>query len=249
MTAAAALEIRGLVKDYLGPDGNAIRVIALPELTVPAGGELVIVGPSGSGKTTLLNLVAGLLLPTAGQVRILGREIGRLGEAERDRFRARRIGYVFQSSNLLAGFSALENVMLAMGFAAVVPPRERRRRARQLLEAVGLGDRLDHRPGQLSSGQQQRVAVARALANRPSLVLADEPTAHIDFAMGRQVVALLRSACAERGAALLLATHDREVAASFERSLGLGSARSVGSDQPAATGPELLAIGSRKPQG
>jgi ABC-type lipoprotein export system ATPase subunit len=148
-----------------------------------------------------------------------------MGEAARDRFRAQHIGYIFQTSNLIPGFSALENVLLSMGFAGTLPAGQRRTRAAELLGRVGLSDRLRHRPDQLSSGQQQRVAIARALANRPALVLADEPTAHVDYETGQQVVALLREVCAEHGAALLLASHDRELLAAFPNRLDLRASR------------------------
>lgn len=235
-----AIEIRDLVKEYLDPEGAPVRVLEVPELTLPAGEALAVAGPSGAGKTTLFNIVAGLLLPTSGSVRVLGEEIGRLREDQRDRFRAQRIGYVFQTSNLLAGFSALENVLLAMGFADVARPAQRRARAQELLEQVGLGARLHYRPEQLSSGQQQRVALARALANRPALVLADEPTAHVDYATGQQVVALLRAFCAEQRAALLLASHDRELLATFERVVELRPATPSG--QPSAVAKPALSF-------
>lgn len=211
---AITLDIRDLTKTYTGPDGAPTPVLDLPELTVPAKAETAIAGPSGTGKTTLFNIIAGLLRPTSGEVRVLDTPIHRLPEAKRDRFRAQHIGYIFQTSNLLAGFSALENVVLAMNFAAALPAAQRGPRARDLLDQVGLADRMHYRPAQLSSGQQQRVALARALANRPALVLADEPTAHVDHATGLRAVALLRSVCAEHGAALLLASHDRALLAS-----------------------------------
>ena len=220
-TSTLAIEARGLVKEYSGPDGLVVRALDVSELALPAGAELAVAGPSGSGKTTLFHIVAGLLLPTSGEIRVLGEALGRLGEAQRDRFRACHIGYVFQIGNLLGGFSALENVLLAMGFAGLIPPAERRGRAQELLARVGLAERMHYRPSQLSSGQQQRVALARALANRPALVLADEPTAHLDYATGVQITALLRATCAESGAALLLASHDRELLASFERAVSL----------------------------
>jgi ABC-type lipoprotein export system ATPase subunit len=197
----------------------------VPQLQLDRAASMAVSGPSGSGKTTLFHIVAGLLQPSGGEVAVLGEPIGRLSEAARDRFRARTIGYIFQTSNLLPGFSALENVLLAMGFAGTLPLMRRRRRAAELLERVGLGDRLSYRPGQLSSGQQQRVAIARALANGPALLLADEPTAHVDYATGRQVVALIREVCAEHGAALLLASHDRELLDEFPCRLDLREAR------------------------
>lgn len=210
------LELTDLVKEYPAPDGPSLRVLDIPHVVLERGQQLALAGPSGSGKTTLLHCVAGLLVPTGGVIHVLGAPINRMGEAERDRFRAQQIGYVFQRANLLDGFSALENVLLAMGFANLVPAAQRRAKACDLLEQVGLAERLNYRPGQLSSGQQQRVALARALANQPALVLADEPTASVDHATGQQLVALLQRFCAERGAALLLVSHDRSVLGHFD---------------------------------
>jgi ABC-type lipoprotein export system ATPase subunit len=220
-----AILITNLTKAYPGPDGTAVPILNLPQLTLNREARLAVSGPSGSGKTTLFHIVAGLLQPSSGEVSVLGEPIGRLGEAARDRFRARNIGYIFQTSNLLPGFSALENVLLAMGFAGTLPLISRRRRAAELLERVGLADRLHYRPSQLSSGQQQRVAIARALANGPALLLADEPTAHVDYDTGREVVALIREVCAEHGAALLLASHDRELLDTFPNRLDLRAER------------------------
>ena len=227
---STALTIRNLTKDYRAPDGEMVGVLNLPTLDLPAGAELAVAGPSGSGKTTLFNIIAGLLTPSSGEVQVLGESIGQLPEARRDHFRARHIGYVFQTNNLLPGFSALENVLLAMGFAQVITPSDRLARATELLERVGLAERLHYRPAKLSSGQQQRVAVARALANRPALVLADEPTAHVDARVGAQVVALLREACAEHAAALVLASHDPALLGSFARVLTLGDDQRVTTD-------------------
>ncbi|NTW03045.1 MAG: ABC transporter ATP-binding protein [Oscillochloris sp.] len=221
VNSASAIAITNLTKTYRGPDGTAQPILNLPQLQMARGSSLAISGPSGSGKTTLLHIVAGLLQPSSGDVLVLGEALTPMSEATRDRFRARNIGYIFQTSNLLAGFSALENMLLAMGFAGNVPTTQRRARASELLERVGLAARMHHRPNQLSSGQQQRVAIARAVANRPSLILADEPTAHVDYPTGCQVIALLREICAEHGAALLLASHDRELLAEFPTRLDL----------------------------
>jgi putative ABC transport system ATP-binding protein len=171
-------------------------------------------GKSGSGKTTLLHVISGIGRPDDGVVRIDGCDIARLSEAGRDRFRADKIGYVFQTFNLLSGFSALENVLLGMSFAG---GRADPSRARQLLDRVGLSHRLTHRPAMLSVGEQQRVAVARALANRPRLLLADEPTANVDSGHQQQIINLLREACQEEKVTLLIVTHTGEVAEQFPR--------------------------------
>jgi putative ABC transport system ATP-binding protein len=175
-------------------------------------------GASGSGKTTLLHLIAGLLQADRGRIVIAGEDMTARSESARDRTRARLLGYVFQSFNLLQGYTALENVMLGMLFGKGVD----RDRAKQLLERVGLGHRLHYRPSQLSVGQQQRVAVARALANRPQLVLADEPTGNLDQRHAGEALSLIRDVCRESEAALLLVSHDPQVLSAFEHVVDLG---------------------------
>ena len=206
------LEIRDLVKTYPRPGGELHRVVDVREFTLEAGAQCALRGESGTGKTTFLNLIAGILAPDGGTIRLDGREPAKLGEAGRDRLRAETIGYIFQTFNLLQGHTALENVELGMAFGRGVD----RAHAEALLRRVGLGDKLGHFPRQLSTGQQQRVAVARALANRPKLVLADEPTGNLDRRHAREALALIREVCAETGAALLLVSHDERVLAAFE---------------------------------
>jgi len=212
-TRGPALLIQDLRKSFRSPDGEMTPIVDVPEFALAHGEQIALRGMSGSGKTTLLNMVAGILAPDAGRVVVAGREITALTESGRDRMRAETIGYVFQTFNLLQGFSALENVLLGMTFGKGAD----RPAATQLLERVGLGARLHHKPRQLSVGQQQRVAVARALANRPQLVLADEPTGNLDPRHAREALALIRDVCRENGAALLLVTHDSEALAQFER--------------------------------
>jgi len=209
----ALLEIQQLRKTFPQPGGKARLVIEIDRFELGAGEELAVAGESGSGKSTFLNLIAGILTPDSGREILDGQEISALSEPARDRSRAATVGYVFQSFNLLQGYSCLENVLLAMAFG----PGADRERAEQLLRHVGLGDRLHERPRRLSWGQQQRVAVARALANRPKLVLADEPTGNLDHRNAAEVIALMRETCREAGAALLLATHDREILSRFPR--------------------------------
>lgn len=220
-----SLQLRNVRKSYREPDGGTLPILDVPQFDLAAGEQVVLVGPSGGGKSTLLNVIAGITTADSGEVIIDGVDITRLHEAARDRFRATRIGYVFQTFNLLPGFTALENVLLGMSFSG---KRADRPHARELLERVGLGHRLTHRPQQLSVGEQQRVAVARALANSPSLLLADEPTANVDFANQETVLRLLREACAENGVSLLLVTHAQEVASQFERIEALQSINQVG---------------------
>lgn len=176
------------------------------------GQHFALSGSSGSGKTTLLNLIAGILQPDEGRVELDGRSISGANEALRDRLRAELLGYIFQTFNLLQGYTCLENVLLGMSFGG----KPDRARAVELLGRVGLSRRLEYFPRQLSSGQQQRVAVARALANQPKLVLADEPTGNLDPENAAEVLALIRDTCKENGAALLLVSHDKSVLGQFE---------------------------------
>jgi putative ABC transport system ATP-binding protein len=181
-------------------------------LQVPRGRFVALVGPSGSGKSTFLNLAGGLDHPTGGELWVDGIELGASDERALTEHRRRRVGFVFQSFNLLPRLTALENVALPLMFVGVSEP-ERLQRARRLLAQVGLADRLAHRPTQLSGGEQQRVAIARALVGRPAIILADEPTGNIDSSTGAEIMALLRHLNQEQGVTLLLVTHDAEAAA------------------------------------
>lgn len=208
------LVLKDVQKSFTEPGGGELPILDIPEFVVEAGEQVVIIGESGCGKTTMLHIIAGISRPDDGQVRIDGWDITLLSEAECDRFRAEHLGYVFQTFNLLPGFSALENVMLGMTFGK---GRHEPARAKHLLERVGLGHRMTHKPSQLSVGEQQRVSVARAMANRPSLILADEPTANVDSSNQQQIIDLLREACAEEDVALVMVTHSPEVARQFSR--------------------------------
>jgi ABC-type lipoprotein export system ATPase subunit len=206
------LQIKGLTKAFRLPDGERKVIVDVPEFSLAPGQQVAVRGESGSGKTTFLHLIAGILAADAGSIHIGDINMAALPEPRRDRLRAASIGYIFQTFNLLQGYSCLENVVLGMAFGAGVD----RPRATAMLERVGLANRLHHRPRQLSTGQQQRVAVARALANRPQLVLADEPTGNLDHKNAKESLALIRETCRENGAALLLVSHDPEVLACFE---------------------------------
>ena len=203
-TDAPVLRVESLTKTYRSPDGEITPVLDVPSLELRAGEQVALRGSSGSGKTTLLHIIAGILTPDSGRVLIDGTDITALGEADRDALRAERIGYVFQTFNLLQGYSALENVLLGMMFGRG-PDRSP---AEALLTRVGLGSRLGYLPRQLSVGQQQRVAVARALAGQPRLVLADEPTGNLDSMNGDEVMALL-SELNNEGAAIVMVTHSQ----------------------------------------
>jgi len=228
----ALLELRDVKKGYRAPDGDFQQVLDVPAFDLEARAEVALAGSSGSGKTTLLNVIAGLLRPDTGSVRFDGVEVSALGEAARDAWRARNVGYVFQSFHLLGGYTALENVVLGMTFG----PGADRKFARELLERLELGHRLNHRPSQLSIGQQQRVALARALANRPRLVLADEPTGNLDPRHALEALGLLRGLCTEVGAALLVVSHDTRVLGSFERRLDLAELNRAAQARTAAGG-------------
>ncbi len=208
------LKLKDVKKSFRQPDGAELKILLLDEFNVAVGEQVVVMGQSGCGKTTLLHIVAGISRPTAGKVKIDGWDITLMDEAECDQFRAEHIGYVFQTFNLLPGFTALENVLLGMTFGK---GRADPVRARHLLDRVGLSHRLTHKPPTLSVGEQQRVAVARALANRPQLLLADEPTANIDSGNQQAVIDLLRSTCREENVALILVTHAPQVAKQFDR--------------------------------
>jgi putative ABC transport system ATP-binding protein len=208
----AMLAVTDLRKSYRRPDGGMRAVVDIRAFALAAGEQRALRGESGSGKTTFLNLVAGILAPDHGAIVIEGRDLGALGEAARDRLRAETLGYIFQTFNLLQGHTLLENVELGMAFGRGVD----RSRAEALLRRVGLAEHWHHFPRQLSTGQQQRAAVARALANRPRLVLADEPTGNLDRRNARESLALIREVCREDGAALLLVSHDEGILAGFE---------------------------------
>ncbi len=206
-------------KSYKTPEGGVSDVIRLKRFEVPKGAQKVITGRSGSGKTTLLNIIGGIIAPDEGSVQIEGNNIAALSEAARDTFRARTIGYVFQTFNLLQGYTARENVLLGMLFAGKVDGE----RAVHLLDRVGLIDRTGYLPTELSVGQQQRVSIARALANNPALILADEPTGNLDPATGETIISLLKDVCRESGATLLIVTHQPQVMAAFTDVVDLGA--------------------------
>ena len=217
--APPVLEVADVTRRYeLGEDG--VTALSGVSFTVEAGEFLAIVGPSGSGKSTLLNLLGALDRPTTGAVRFSGRDIATMDDGELATLRNTQIGFVFQQFQLLARTSALANVALPLVYRGL-GRRERQSRARDALEAVGLGHRLDHRPAQLSGGEQQRVAIARALVTRPRLLLADEPTGNLDTATGNEVMALLATLNRDEGVALVVITHDAEVAALAPREIRL----------------------------
>lgn len=209
-----SLSIRNLKKSYTEPGGSRLTILNIEAFQVDSAEQVALIGSSGGGKTTLLNVIAGITTADSGTVMIDGTDVSSLPEASRDRFRAQKIGFVFQTFNLLPAFSALENVLLGMSFSGLGSDRAH---ALDLLDRVGLSHRLHHRPTKLSVGEQQRVAVARALANRPSLLLADEPTANVDTANQDNILSLIRDACTENNVSLLMVTHAPDVASKFDR--------------------------------
>ena len=207
----------GVTRTY-SLDGVSVEALRGVDLTIAAGDYAAIIGPSGSGKSTLMHLLGALDRPSEGMLMINGLDVARLSDGELAELRNQTVGFVFQSFQLLARTSAVDNVALPLVYRGVRGP-ERRRRAVAALEAVGLGHRLSHRPAELSGGEQQRVAIARALVGEPALLLADEPTGNLDTRNGLEIMAILERLNAERGVAVVLVTHDHEVAARARRQL------------------------------
>ncbi|TDV37761.1 ABC transporter ATP-binding protein [Actinophytocola oryzae] len=218
------LELTDVVREY--PGSPPVRALARVSLTVTAGEWVAIAGPSGSGKSTLLNLMGALDRPTSGTVRIDGHDVGELSDERLSGLRGHALGFVFQSFHLLRHLSAVDNVAVGLTYRGV-GRAQRRARAVHVLERVGLGHRLDHRPSQLSGGESQRVAIARALVGDPALVLADEPTGNLDTRTGADILGLFADLHAE-GATIVLITHDEEVAAAAPRRVHVRDGRLSG---------------------
>ena len=213
------IQSRGLSRLYkVGK--TVVSALSDVELTVPRGEFTALVGPSGSGKSTLLNLIGGLDRPSGGEIRVEGLSLGTASEQELVRYRRQRVGFIFQSFNLLPTYNALENVEAPM-MLAEIPRSARRGQAASLLQSVGLAERILHKPNELSGGEKQRVAIARALANRPVLLLADEPTGNLDSKSGAAVLDLLCDLVKAQGLTLLMVTHDPEIAARADRIIHL----------------------------
>jgi putative ABC transport system ATP-binding protein len=219
---AAVIDLKHITKTYhLGDETlNALDDVSC---AIQAGEFVAITGPSGSGKSTLANIIGGLDQPSSGEVTIDGQDLSRVRDRQLSDYRNHHIGFVFQSFNLQGTQTALENVMLPLVFARV-KPSERKARAKECLEAVGLGDRLNHRPSQLSGGQRQRVAIARALAVRPSIILADEPTGNLDSARGEEIMKLLKD-LNKQGITLVVITHDPSIARQADRVIQIKDGR------------------------
>lgn len=221
--SAPALALDGVVRRF-DQGGRTLDVLTGAKASIAAGEVVALVGPSGSGKSTLLHIAGLLERPDAGEVHIAGVACGRLGDTGRTEVRRRTLGFVYQFHHLLPEFSAIENIMMPQMIAGVSRGKARVR-ARELLDRVGLAERASHRPGQLSGGEQQRIALVRALANRPNLLLADEPTGNLDPETSSRVFEELLRLVREEGLAALVATHNPEIAARMDRTLTLRSGR------------------------
>ena len=222
------VEAVGLVKQVVS-DGRALNIVDHVSLSVFPGESVAIVGVSGSGKSTLLGLLAGLDTPSSGTVRLDGEELTALSEDGRAAVRARALGFVFQTFQLLPALTAIENVMLPLELAGRADAREA---ARALLERVGLGARITHYPKQLSGGEQQRVAIARAIAKRPQVLLCDEPTGALDYETGKLVLEVIAKVNAELGTTAMVITHNAAIAGMADRVLRLGNGKIVGESRP-----------------
>ena len=225
--AVPAIAAQGLQRRFAS-EGRVVQALAGVELHIARGEHVAIVGRSGAGKSTLLNLIGALDRGYQGSLQVFGQELSQLPDRALARFRNRQIGFVFQSFNLLPHLTVGDNVMLPASFGAQATAAEVKLRAQKLLQEVGLGDRFDQPPGQLSGGERQRVAIARALLLEPPLLVCDEPTGSLDAATAQQILELLRATQAQRGATLVVVTHDPLVAAQAERTIVLDRGRVAG---------------------
>ena len=217
------LSARALIKSYV-MGRRTLEVLRGVDLTVARGEFLALRGASGAGKSTLLHLIGGLDSPNAGEIFFNGQNLAKFSESELTQFRNRRVGFVFQAYHLLPELTALENVCLPARIARI-SAAQTEKHGSELLARVGLKDRTDHKPSELSGGEQQRVAIARALVNEPELLLADEPTGNLDSKTGGEIIELLKNLCAEKQMTLVIATHDAKVAAHAQRVIELADGR------------------------
>ena len=239
-TDSPAARARALTKTF-GRDGNAVHALQGVDLDIRRGEFTAIMGPSGSGKSTLMHLLAGLDAPTSGEVWLGPLEIGRMPDAQLTLVRRRRVGFVFQSFNLVPTLDVRGNLLLPFELDGRRPDIKEQGFLDELIASLGLGERLTHRPHELSGGQQQRVAIARALATSPEVVFADEPTGNLDSKTGRDVLALLRDAVDRHGQTIVMVTHDPIAASHADRVVVLGDGRIV-ADRPRSTAEEISAF-------
>ena len=233
MTSTAVLELRDIVKTY-GTEQNPVPVLRGVDIRIDEGEYVAIIGPSGSGKSTLLNLLGGLDRPTSGQYYFVGEDIAEFDDQKLSRVRNTRIGFVFQSFQLVPHLTVLENCELPL-FYSRVPRRERHERCKTLIERVGLGHRLTHLPTELSGGECQRAAIARALANDPALILADEPTGNLDSNTSAEIMKLFEELHAG-GTTMVMITHDQDIALAAPRRIALRDGVVESDSRPVATG-------------
>jgi putative ABC transport system ATP-binding protein len=241
----ALLELEDVVKHYRGAE-EEVRAVDGISLTIAPGEMVALFGPSGSGKTTLLLLIAALLKPESGAIRYQGRDVPSMSESQASEYLLKEVGFVFQNFHLMPRVPAVENAARKLLISGV-GMREAQARAIPWLERVGLADRLEHTPERLSGGERQRVAIARALAGEPSLILADEPTGNLDSVRSGEIVHLLRSIAHERGACVLLVTHDREGAAIADRCATLRDGKLIAGEPDRATRDHLDARAQSAP--
>lgn len=209
------LTIKNLQKSFKNADGEVSHIINIPEFFLAEDFRLAVSGRSGSGKSTFLNLISGIISNDSGSIHFNDVNISSLSEAKRDAFRSKNIGYIFQTFNLLQGFTAIENVMLGMMFSG----KQDKQKAEALLNKVGLVKKINNKPSELSVGEQQRVAIARAVANSPKLILADEPTANLDIKTGELAIDLIKNICEENKISLLLVSHEADIINRFENKI------------------------------
>ena len=214
------IRLTEIKKEYSILKGK-LTVLDIEELNFESGSQTALVGPSGSGKTTILKLIAGVIKPSQGDIIVDGKKINHLTEAKRDRYRRERIGYVAQRFNLMSNLTALENVMLAIYLTERISKTKQQEEAKKLLNLMGLEEREDHLPKELSNGEVQRVAIARALASQSDIILADEPTGNLDYKTGKEVMNLLKEICKQNKVTLITVTHDQQLANSFNQSVDL----------------------------
>jgi putative ABC transport system ATP-binding protein len=220
MESRPVIKLEGVCKTYNEGEPNEVKVLKKINLLVRKGEMIAVMGPSGSGKTTLLDVMGCLLKPNRGKVYIDGTYTGKMADSELARIRKEKVGFIFQTFNLIPNLTALENVELALRIAGK-PKEEAERRAKELLKLMGLGHRIKHRPPQLSGGEQQRVAISRALANEPKIILGDEPTGNLDTKTGESIVKLLKDLNKSEGYTIVLVTHDPGIARYTNRTVKL----------------------------
>lgn len=224
------LRIKNLQKSFKNADGEVSHIINIPEFSLAENFQLAVSGRSGSGKSTFLNLISGIISADSGSIHFNDVNVSSLCESKRDVFRSKNIGYVFQTFNLLQAFTAIENVMLGMMFAAKSDNNHDKKKAEALLHKVGLANKINNKPAELSVGEQQRVAIARAVANSPKLILADEPTANLDSKNSELAIELIKNICGENKISLLLVSHEAEIINRFHNRINFEDINKVSTE-------------------